>query len=204
MRAALAERMTKGAPQIRRLIPPSAEPGDNLFLEGRNLSGPDLRADFGAASTWAVALSDRAAFCIVPHGATGPVAVSRFGLRSNVLALGGGGHDEPTRVLRVDPADGLKSVFRDAPVLVRLSRPADPRSLCRETFRVEDPLGPVAGTARLSPDGRVVIWRGDLLFEPGFSHWIVLCGMLDDRGREVTPHRSTFTPCTLAWSELQD
>ncbi len=204
LHAVLYERQQRGAPQLQRLIPSSAEPGDNLFLEGRDLAGPDLRVDLGAASTWAVPLNDRAAFCIVPHGAAGPVTVSRFGLRSNVLSLGGRGTDEPTRVVRVDPADGLRSVFRDTPVLARLSRPADPQSLSRETFRIEDPVGSLPGTARLSPDGRVVIWCGDRLFEPGMEHVILVCGLRDDRGRPVTPHRSTFVPCTLAWAELHE
>jgi hypothetical protein len=203
LRVVLHECLRRGAPKLDRIIPSSAEPGDNLFLEGWNLAGPDLQVDFGPTSTWAVAISDRAAFCIMPHGAAGTVSVSRFGQRSNVLSMGGHGTDEPTRVLRVDPADGLRSVFRDAPVLVRLSRPVGPGSLCRQTFRIEDRHGPVAGFARLSPDARVLIWRGDELLEPGFEHTVLVCGLRDNRGREVTPHRSTFTPCTLTWSELQ-
>ena len=110
--------------------------------------------------------------------------------------------DEPTRVVRVDPADGLTSAFRDTPVLARLSRPADPASLNAETVWVEGPTSRVAGRLRLSPDGRVVIWQAKRLLEPGVEHRLILAGLLDRRGHEVTPHRSVFATCTLAWAEL--
>jgi hypothetical protein len=202
LRVVLHERMRASAPRLRRLLPRTAGPGENLFFEGESLGGPDLRADFGPASTWAVSLNDRTAFCIVPYGATSPVTVSRFGLRSNALAFGGHGGDDPTRVLRVDPADGLTGVFRDTPVLVRLSRPAEAMSLCAETFRVEDPGGRVPGRTRLSPDGRVLIWRGERLLEPGLRHVLIIAGLRDERRLEVTPHRSAFVPCTLSWAEI--
>jgi len=202
LRVVMNERAERGAPRLYRLLPRSAAAGDNLFFEGDHLAGADLRAEFGPVSTWAVALDDRRAYCIVPWGAAGPVTLSRFGLRSNALAFGGPGGDDPTRVLRVDPTDGLTGVFRDTPVLVRLSRPAQAASLCSDTFHVEDARGRVPGRTRLSPDGRVVIWRGDRLLESAVRHTLVVAGLRDERSREVTPHRSHFVPSTLSWSEL--
>jgi hypothetical protein len=197
------ERLGDGL-RIRRLLPSTAAPGDNMFIEGDNLGGLDLQAEFGPSSTWAVPLDDRTAFCIVPHPAMGPVSVSRSGRRSNTVMFGSGWGDDPTRVLRVDPADGLNGVFRDTPVLVRLSRPANGLSVSAETFRIEDAAGSVPGRARLSPDGCVVIWQGDRLLEAGLEHVLTVCGLLDLRGRDVTPHRSRFMPCTLVRSELCD
>jgi hypothetical protein len=190
------------APVLRRMVPRSAVAGENLFFEGEELEGFGLRAEFGRVSTWAIPLDDRRAFCIVPQGAASPVTLTRFGQRSNALAFGGPGGDDPTRVLRVDPSDGLMGVFRDTPVLVRLSRPAQAASVCPDTFRVEDPSGAVCGRTRLSPDGRVVIWRGDRLLAAGVEHVLVVCGVRDERGREVTPYRSRFVPCTLVWADL--
>jgi hypothetical protein len=202
LRVVLHERVKRGAPRIRRLLPSSATPGDNVFIEGENLAGADLRAEFGPATTWAVPLDDRTAFCIVPFAAAGPVTVSRFGLRSNAVAFGHGWGDDPTRVLRVDPADGLTGVFRDTPVLVRLSRPVDAATVGPETFRVDEAGGRVSGHARLSPDGCVLIWKGDRLLEAGVEHVLTVSGVRDVRGCDVTPHRSRFSPCTLIRAEL--
>jgi hypothetical protein len=198
----LRGRSAPRAPELRRLIPRWAGPGENVLLEGENLEGSDLRVHFGPASTWAIPLDDRTAFCIVPLGATGPVSVTRFGQRSNPLAFGNGGSDDPTRVLRVDPIHGMNGVFRDTPVLMRLSRAADETSLSSETCRVDDADGPVPGRARLSPDGYVVIWRSERLLEPGVEHCVTLAGAFDRRRREITLHRSTFVVCTLIRAEL--
>lgn len=202
LRMVLSERVSREAPELRRILPASAAPGDNLFLEGRRLSGGELRVDFGGVSTWAVALDDRTAFCIVPHEAEGPVVVSRFGLRSKAMAFGGTDNDDPTRVVRVDPADGLRGVFRDTPVLLRLSRPVDPMTVRADTVRVEYAGGRVPAHLRLSPDGRVVVWRADDLLETAVEHVITVCGVRDARGREVLPHCSRFVPSTLTWAEL--
>lgn len=202
LRVVRKERMH--APQLRRLIPSFGLPGDNLFLEGDDLAGGDLRVEFGSTTTWAVALDDRMAFCIVPLAADGPVTVSRFGLRSKAIPFGGFDGDDPTRVLRVDPADGLKGVFRDTPVLVRLSRPVDAATVCAATFRIESAGRCVSGDRRLSPDGRVVIWRSERLLEPAIEYQLVIAGVRDERGREVLPHQSRFVPSTLSWAELTD
>jgi hypothetical protein len=108
--------------------------------------------------------------------------------------------DEPTRVLRVDPRDGAAGVFRDSPVVLRLSRPADPESLAPATLRVEGPLGAVPGRVGLSPDGECLIWTGERLFAADSLHFVVLRGLLDDRGREVAHHVSRFVSCDVAWS----
>jgi hypothetical protein len=190
------------APRLRSLLPRSGTAGDNLFLEGDHLGGADLQVHFGPAATWAVPLDDHTAYCIIPHGAGAGVTVSRAGLRSNMLVFGSGRGDDPTRVVRVDPADGLTCVFRDTPVLARLSRAADALSLSASTFRIEDPDGPVSAHVRLSPDRCVVIWRAERLLEPGVEHRVVLDGLLDQRGRPVTPYCSRFVPCTLVRAEL--
>jgi hypothetical protein len=202
LRAVPVDRACGVPPRLSRLLPRTAVVGDNLFLEGDNLAGGDLRVDFGGVGTWAMALDDRTAFCIVPDGAAGPIAVTRHNVRSNALPFGGCEGDDPTRVLRVDPSDGLAGVFRDTPVLARLSRPAEPFSLSGQTFRIDDACGIVPGRARLSPDGRVVIWRGDRLLEAGVEHVLVIAGLRDQRGRDVLPHRSRFVPSTLTWAEL--
>jgi len=202
LRMVMSERVRRDAPELRRLLPASAAPGDNLFLEGRRFSGGDLRVEFGSVSTWAVALDDRTAFCIVPHDAEGPVTVSRFGLRSRGIAFGGADGDDPTCVVRVDPADGLRGVFRDTPVLVRLSRPADPMTVRVDTVHVTFAGGRVPARLRLSPDGRVIVWRGDDLLETAVEHVLTIAGVRDTRGRDVLPHRSRFVPSTLTWAEL--
>ena len=45
-------------------------------------------------------------------------------------------------VVRVDPADGASGVFRDAPVIVSLSQPADAATVGPASFRVEAGDGP--------------------------------------------------------------
>jgi hypothetical protein len=194
--------LAQARPRVRRVVPAWSSAGENLLIEGEYLGGSDLRVDFGPASTWAVPLDDHTAFCIVPVNAVGPVSVTRSGLRSNSVPFGSGCSDDPTRVLRVDPANGLSGVFRDTPVLMRLSGPADELSLNSDTCRIEDCCGPVPGRARLSPDGFVVIWRGDRLLEPGLEHFVTLWGARDRRGREITRHDSTFVACTLVRAEL--
>jgi hypothetical protein len=202
LRMVMSERVSREAPELLRLLPASAAAGDNLFLEGRRLLGGDLRVQFGGVSTWAVALDDRTAFCVVPHEAEGPVTVSRFGLRSRAIAFGGSDGDDPTCVVRVDPADGLRGVFRDTPVLVRLSRPADPMTVRPDTVHVEYAGGRVPARLRLSPDGRVIVWRADELLETALEHVITIGGVRDARGRDVLPHCSRFVPSTLTWAEL--
>lgn len=105
----------------------------------------------------------------------------------------------PACVLRVDPSDGAKGVFRDAPVVLSLSRPVEASSVSPETLRVREAGGAtVPGRLELSPDGSVVIWTGTRLLEPGVEHVVVAEGLRDLRGWEVAPHESRFVPCDFA------
>jgi hypothetical protein len=129
-------------------------------------------------------------------------AVSWRGLRPNTATAGETEDREPTRVLRVDPQDGGAGVFRDSPVVVRLSQPVDLASLSPTTLQVEGPLGAVPGRICTSPDGECLIWTGEQLFAPESLHFVVVRGLLDLHGRSVEPHVSRFVPCDLVWSGL--
>lgn len=108
----------------------------------------------------------------------------------------------PTRVLRIDPADGAVGVFGDAPVVAVLSRALDRRSVNDITFEVRGDAGPVAGSLRTSPDGRAVVWTPACPLLAGQVHQVVAFGLRDARGRPVEKHRSTFVPCAMTLSDL--
>jgi hypothetical protein len=110
--------------------------------------------------------------------------------------------DGPAVVERVDPADGSVGVFRDAAVLLRFSRPADPGSIHTGHLRVEDPKGPVPGCLRLSPDGRVVVWTAGRLLDAETLHFIIGSGLRDDRGMSMALHLSRFVPGRMTQQEL--
>jgi len=138
---------------------------------------------------------------VAPHDDSASPSVGwRAGLRGNLWAPAEADLDEPTRVLRVDPRDGATGVFRDSPVIVRLSQAADPSSLSAVTFHVEGPVGPVPGHAGLSPDGQCVIWTAERPFASDALHFVVVRGLADWRGREVKPHVSRFVSCDVIWS----
>ena len=109
----------------------------------------------------------------------------------------------PVWVTKVDPGDGATGVFRDTPVLARLSHPADAASVHTGTFRVEECGGAeVPGVVLLSPDGRLLIWTAARLLAPGVEHLVTADGLKDHNGRQVVPHRSRFMPCALARDDL--
>jgi hypothetical protein len=108
----------------------------------------------------------------------------------------------PPRVLRVDPGNGATGVFRDVPVVMRLSHRADAATLSVATFRVEDEDGLVPGRQWISPDRHVVVWSSDRLLSPGVPHRVTAAGIRDDKGRELLPHCSGFVPCDFAWKDL--
>jgi len=192
-----------GAPRLHRLLPSLGCPGQPVLLEGEGLGTTDLTADFGGCPSWVVALSDRLALSVVPAGAAaGPLTVSRHGLRSNNLFFGGPSDDTPARVVRVDPMDGATGVFKDAPVVARLSLPADPSSLTAETFHVMDAEGMVPARLRVSPDASVIIWQAERLLRPDTPHFVIASGLRDQRGRSVTPHLSRFVPCDVSRGDL--
>lgn len=203
MNAAPSALGTARPPRLQRILPSTGRPGEPVWIEGEGLAGEGLQVEFGEIRAWSVPLDDRTLVCIVPPGAgAGGVTVTRFGLRSNVLAFGGPWDDEPTRVVRVDPRDGITGVFRDTPVLFRFSRSVDGDSLNERTVHIDGPDGLVPGFLQTSPDGEVVIWRPHGLLEGGFEHTVVVSGLLDRRGRGVAPHRSRFVPCTLRRVDL--
>lgn len=106
-------------------------------------------------------------------------------------------------VLRVDPADGASGVFRDTPVIVSLSQPADAATVGRESFRVEaGGRTLVDGGIRLSPDGSVLIWTAARPLTPGVVHFVAIRGVCDRRGVPVRTHVSRFVPCDIALSDL--
>ena len=106
-------------------------------------------------------------------------------------------------VVRVDPADGASGVFRDTPVIVSLSQPADAATVSRESFRVEaGGRTVVEGGIRLSPDGCVLIWTAARPLAPGVVHFVAIRGVRDRRGLPVKAHVSRFVPCDIALSDL--
>jgi hypothetical protein len=111
----------------------------------------------------------------------------------------------PAWVTRVDPGDGATGVFRDSPVLARLSHPADAATVHARSFRVEESGGgEVPGELLLSPDGQLLIWTAARPLAPGIEHLVTADGLKDHRGRRIETHRSRFVPCALARSDLPD
>jgi hypothetical protein len=191
------------APRLRRLVPERGNEGDPIVLEGEGFGSGELTVSFGDLTTWAVVLSDEAALALVPANASaGPVAVSRQGLRSNSGWFGGPSDETPTRVVRIDPSDGATGVFKDTPVVARLSQPGDPSSLSPRTFRVLDEAGEVPARVRMSRDGTVVIWQAERLLEADVPHLVTCSGLKDRRGRQVSPHLSQFVVCDLSRADL--
>jgi hypothetical protein len=105
-------------------------------------------------------------------------------------------------VVRVDPRDGARGVFRDAPVVVSLSHPVEPGSLTPETVKVEVRGDAVPGRLHMSPDGAVVIWVAAGPLQPGVEHRVQAMGLRDWRGLPVEPHKSSFVPCSLAIGDV--
>jgi hypothetical protein len=201
--AAIHTWAVSGGPRLHRLVPSRGNEGDPLLLEGEDFADTPFEVDFAGVVTWAVALSGREALTLVPSGARpGPVTVVSQGRRSNSVCFGGPHDDGPSRVLRIEPSDGATGVFRDTPVVARLSHPGRPRSVTDETFRVLDGGGVVPAQLRLSPDGLVVIWRAQRLLAPEIHHFVVSSGLEDVRGQQILPHLSRFLPCHLARDDL--
>jgi hypothetical protein len=191
-------------PRLTGLLPGDAGPGDVVTLQGEGLEGPDLRVHFGAHSAWAISLSNGTAVAMVPQAAAGPavVTVTRQGLRSNGLAWGGPPGDGPGGVVRVDPPDGAVGVLADTPVVARLSHSANPESITQGAFIVEAAGIAIPGTLRSSPDGFLLIWSPGSPLDPGVVHGVRIAGLRDQRGRELRPHQSSFTPCDLISPDL--
>jgi hypothetical protein len=191
------------APRLDQVLPSQAQAGEIVVLCGKGFGDGVLQARFGPLTSWALAITDRLAVAMVPAGARpGWVSVQRQGLRSNGLVYGGPPGDGPARVVRVDPRDGACGVFRDAPVVVCVSHPLEPGSLSPDTLRVESAEGNIPGRLHMSPDGAVVIWMAASPLQPGVEHRVQALGLRDWRGLPVTPHQSSFVPCSLAIGDV--
>jgi hypothetical protein len=135
-----------------------------------------------------------------------PAAAAPGGVGQSLRAPGTGWRaapDEPRlRVRHLDPPDGARGVFRDAPVVARFSRPADPSTLSPLTFLIVDEHGPVPGGVWTSLDGRVAVWTPARLLSAGTLHCVRLAGVRDLHGRELAVHESAFKPGDLALGDL--
>ena len=78
-----------------------------------------------------------------PPGAAMPEGIGRV-LRMPATWRGTG-EEFTLRVQHLDPPDRARGVFRDSPVVARLSRPVDPVTVSPETFLVMDEHGVVPG-----------------------------------------------------------
>jgi hypothetical protein len=136
-----------------------------------------------------------------PPGASVPDGIGRA-LRVSAAAWRGTGDEFTLRVQHIDPPDRARGVFRDAPVVARLSRPADPLTVSLETFLVMDEHGPVPGGIWTSLDGRVAVWTPARLLAAGMLHCVRLAGVRDRHGRELAVHESAFEPGDLALGDL--
>jgi hypothetical protein len=140
-----------------------------------------------------------------PPSGTAVALGGRPGLRASTVpgarSTDDGGH--PTRIVRTDPADGARGVFRDAPVVAVLSGPVEVGSLSDESFAVLDYAdGRVSGRLDASPDRRVVVWVPLRLLTPGVEHLVRVAGLRDARGRAIESHESTFVPCDVILADL--
>ena len=137
-------------------------------------------------------------------GPTSPGAESgaRSALRAPGTAWGGPPPGTPSRVLRIDPPDGARGVFRDTPIVACLSRAIDARTASTETFAVMDEQGAVPGGIWTSLDGRIVVWTPGRLLAAGSLHSVRLSGLRDVHGREVSVHESVFVPGPVGLDDL--
>lgn len=129
-------------------------------------------------------------------------SAGRAGLRVPGTVWGDTPDRAGARVLRVDPPDGARGVFRDAPVVACLSRPADTRTVSPETFVVMDDEGAVPGGVWTSLDGRVVVWTPGRLLSAGKLHCVRLAGVRDVHGRDLRVHESAFVPGNFSLNDL--
>jgi hypothetical protein len=130
-----------------------------------------------------------------------PEGISRV-LRAPARAWRAIGDEATLRVQHLDPPDGARGVFRDAPVVARLSRPVDPLTVTPETFLVMDEHGPVPGGVWTSLDGRLAVWTPGRLLIAGRLHCVRLAGFRDRHGLELVVHESGFEPGDLALGDL--
>ncbi len=94
----------------------------------------------------------------------------------------------PSRVM------GAALALGDGSVVLRISAPLDPRSVRPDTVRVHDAHGLVPGSARLSADGRVVVWRPLRSLREQAIHFVVTQGLRDRHDQPLETHWSRFVP----------
>jgi hypothetical protein len=136
-----------------------------------------------------------------PPAAAFPEGIGRV-LRAPATSGRALGEEVSLRVQHLDPPDGARGVFRDSPVVARLSRPVDPMTVSVQTFAVMDEEGRVPGGVWTSLDGRVAVWTPARLLSPGRLHCVRLAGIRDRHGRELVAHESAFEPGDLALGDL--
>lgn len=136
-----------------------------------------------------------------PPGALPAGSVARS-LRVPGTTGSGAADSRGGRVLHVDPPDGARGVFRDAPVVASFSRPTDPHTVSPATFLVLDEQGDVPGGVWTSLDGRVAVWTPARLLTAGTLHCVRLAGLRDRHGRELSVYESMFVPGDLALGDL--
>jgi hypothetical protein len=119
-----------------------------------------------------------------------------------VRPLEGAAESEAAFVVRVEPPDGASGVLRDAPVLARVSHRLDPRSVAPHTVTLWSDTGAVPMRLEVSRDRHVLIGRPEQPLEGGVEHCLELCGLRDERGREVMAHASRFVPGGLGLHDL--
>ena len=135
-------------------------------------------------------------------GSPAALTVTRRALRASSQSWGGSPGDVAPRVLRIDPGEGARGVFRDTPIVALLSHAAARHSLEAHVFVVTDRGSRVPGRVVLSPDGRVLVWQADRLLKAGEWHEARCAGLRDLRGREIAGLSSRFVPCDITWSDL--
>ncbi len=112
------------------------------------------------------------------------------------------GGDRAPSIVHVEPGDGLVGVFRDAPVIVRVSHPLDERSLEQAEVLVRGPYGPVPGGLRLAGAGDVLVWTPAEPLLGDAPHFLVLRALHDRRGRALAPHVSRFVTWAFCQADL--
>jgi hypothetical protein len=93
-------------------------------------------------------------------------------------------------------------VFRDAPVIVRVSHPLDERSLEQAEVLVRGPQGAVPGGVRLAGTGDVLVWTPAQPLLGDAPHFLVLRELHDRRGRVLTPHVSRFVTWSFCHADI--
>jgi hypothetical protein len=121
---------------------------------------------------------------------------------ARLLGLDAREPEEAAGLLEVDPADGEAGVLRDGAVVLRFSRPLDPRLVTGATIRLMDDAGAVAASLSLSPDRRLVVCAPQSTLAPQVVHFVLVAGLRDAQGHELPRHLSRFVTGLVAIGDL--